>query len=72
MYKVWFSRWASAHASRDLKACGDHGAFSLASQLIPRLLRREQQQSLDQVKNDVHAMTAFLQDTNKLLTTCFQ
>jgi hypothetical protein len=55
-----------------LKACGDHGAFSLASQLIPRLLRREQQQSLDQVKNDVHAMTAFLQDTNKLLTTCFQ
>lgn len=63
---------ASAQASRDFKAYGDHGAFSLASQLIPRLLRREKQQSLDRVKNDVQAMTAFLQDINKLLTTCFQ
>lgn len=63
---------ASAQASRDFKAYGDRGAFSLASQLIPRLLSREKQQNVERAKNDVQVMTTFLQDINDLLTNCFQ
>ena len=63
---------ASAQASRDFKAYGDRDAFMHASQLIPCLLRREKQQYLGQAKDDIQVMTTFLQDINKLLTTCFQ
>ncbi|KAG0602734.1 hypothetical protein M758_10G037200 [Ceratodon purpureus] len=63
---------ASTQARRDFKAYGDHGAFSLAGQLVPRLLSREKQQNVDRTKSDVQVMAALLQDINKLLSTCFQ
>lgn len=63
---------AGAQASRDFKAYSDRGAFPLASQQLPRLLSREKQQNVLRAKNDVQVMTTFLEDINKLLTTCFQ